>query len=167
MSSPNVLVVGAGAIGAFYGAALARAGAHVSVTCRSDYEAVKQHGYSIRSALLGDHVFRPDAVYRDAADVEQSPDYLVLTVKVLPNVDRAALIKPAVGKNTAIVLIENGVDIEAEVAQAFPENELLSCLAFIGVSRLGNGEIHHQTLGHLTMGRYPSGPTPAGEKLAA
>jgi 2-dehydropantoate 2-reductase len=139
----------------------------VSVTCRSDYDAVAQQGYSIRSALLGDHVFRPDAVYRDTSDVAQPPDYLLLTVKVLPGVDRAALIKAAIGQRTVIVLIENGVDIEADVAQAFPQNELLSCLAFIGVSRLGNGEIHHQTLGSLTMGRYPAGPTPAGEQLAA
>src|SRR5262249_23442113 len=112
MSSPTVLVVGAGAIGAFYGAALARAGARLSVSGRSDYDAVSQHGYSIKSALLGDHVFRPEAVYRDTADVVQPPDYLLLTVKVLPSVDRAALIKAAVGENTVIVLIENGIDIE-------------------------------------------------------
>ena len=37
---PRVLVVGAGAIGALYGGMLARAGAEVTVVCRSDYDAV-------------------------------------------------------------------------------------------------------------------------------
>ena len=36
--SPTVLVVGAGAIGAFYGAILHRGGARVSVVCRSDVD---------------------------------------------------------------------------------------------------------------------------------
>ena len=42
--STKVLVVGAGAIGGFYGALLARQGAEVSVVCRSDYQLVKQQG---------------------------------------------------------------------------------------------------------------------------
>ncbi|MGZ5055000.1 MAG: ketopantoate reductase family protein, partial [Methylobacter sp.] len=33
----TVLVIGAGAVGAFYGSLLAQAGAEVSVVCRSDY----------------------------------------------------------------------------------------------------------------------------------
>ncbi|MGZ8947509.1 MAG: 2-dehydropantoate 2-reductase N-terminal domain-containing protein, partial [Methylococcaceae bacterium] len=42
----KVLIIGTGAIGAFYGALLAKAGAEVAVVCRSDYEQVKQHGFS-------------------------------------------------------------------------------------------------------------------------
>jgi 2-dehydropantoate 2-reductase len=167
MSEPSILVVGAGAVGAFFGAALARAGAQVSVTCRSDYDAVSKRGYTIKSALLGDHVFTPAAVYRDTSDVRSPPDYLILTVKVLPGVDRVALIRPAVGPKTTIVLIENGVDIEGEIAHGFPENELLSCLAFVGVSREGDGEIRHQNFGYLTMGRYPAAASPAAERLSA
>ncbi len=104
---------------------------------------------------------------RDVVDCATPPDYLILTVKVLPDVDRAALIRPAVGPDTVIVLIENGIDIEAEIATAFPENELLTSLAFIGVGRVSSGEIHHQTLGTLPMGRYPAGITAAAQRIAA
>jgi 2-dehydropantoate 2-reductase len=38
----NVLIVGAGAVGALFGSALARQGARVSVVCRSDYDAVSR-----------------------------------------------------------------------------------------------------------------------------
>jgi len=163
---PSILIVGAGAIGALYGSALARQGAQVSVVCRSDYEAVSRHGYSIRSSLLGDHIFRPHAVLRDVAACTAPPDYLFLTVKVLPDLDRVALIRPAVGPQTVIVLIENGIDIEGAILEAFPNNELLSALAFVQVSRAGRGEIIHHALGSLAMGCYPSGITPAAERLA-
>ncbi|HVB48981.1 MAG TPA: 2-dehydropantoate 2-reductase N-terminal domain-containing protein, partial [Burkholderiales bacterium] len=59
----RVLVLGAGAIGAFYGGVLARAGCEVSVLARSDYDAVAAEGYRIESAL-GDLSFRPARTLR-------------------------------------------------------------------------------------------------------
>jgi 2-dehydropantoate 2-reductase len=165
--TPSILIVGAGAVGALFGSALARQGARVAVVCRSDYEIVRRDGYHIRSQLFGEHHFRPAHVYRQVADCSEPPDYLVLTSKVLPSVDRTALIRPAVGPRTVIVLIQNGVDIEQEIAEAFPSNELLSSLAFVAVGRDEPGRIHHQSLGSLILGRYPTGITPAAERLAA
>jgi 2-dehydropantoate 2-reductase len=163
----NVLIVGAGAVGALFGSALARQGARVSVVCRSDYDAVSRDGYDIHSSVFGDHRFRPAHVYRNVADCREPPDYLLLTAKVLENVDRAALIRPAVGPRTVIVLIQNGVDIEPPIAAAFPDNELLSSLAFVAVGRGAPGQVNHLSLGSLIMGRYPSGVTPAAQALAA
>jgi 2-dehydropantoate 2-reductase len=163
----NVLIVGAGAVGALFGSALARQGARVSVVCRSDYDAVSRDGYDIRSSVFGDHRFRPEHVYRNVADCGEPPDYLLLTSKVLENVDRAALIRPAVGPRTVIVLIQNGVDIEPPVAEAFPDNELLSSLAFVAVGRSAPGKVNHLSLGSLILGRFPSGVTPAAQAIAA
>lgn len=165
--SPSVLVVGAGAIGALYGSALARAGAQVSVVCRSDVDIVQHHGFDIRSPLLGNHVFRPHAVLRTVGECATPPDYLLLTVKVLEDLDRAALIRPAVGTGTVIVLIENGIDIEEDIARAFPENELLSVLAFVGTTRTAAGHVHHQSHGALVLGRYPHGTGDAAARLAS
>ena len=163
----NILVVGAGAVGALFGSALARQGARVAVVCRSDYDAVSRDGYDIRSSVFGDHRFRPERVYREVSECGEPPDYLLLTSKVLENVDRAALIRPAVGPRTVIVLIQNGVDIEAPIAAAFPDNELLSSLAFVAVGRSAPGQINHLSLGSLILGRYPAGVTPAAQALAA
>jgi 2-dehydropantoate 2-reductase len=163
----NILIVGAGAVGALFGSALARQGARVSVVCRSDYDAVSRDGYDIRSQLLGDHRFRPERVCREVAECREPPDYLLLTSKVLESVDRAALIRPAVGPRTVIVLIQNGVDIEPPLAAAFPDNELLSSLAFVAVGRSAPGRVNHQSLGSLILGRYPAGVTPAAQQLAA
>lgn len=155
-SKPNVLIVGAGAIGSFYGAILKRAGCEVNVVMRSEYDAVTANGIKIDSPL-GDLSYRPDHVYRDGDSPERTPDYLILCVKVLPGVDRAALVRPWMGDQTRLVLIENGLDIERELATAYPQNPLISCLAFIAASRTGPGEVHHKAYGRLVMGRFPEG----------
>lgn len=162
----SILIVGAGAIGALFGSAWARQGAQVSVVCRSDYDVVAREGYDITSPLLGNHRFYPHAVFREVAEAKAPPDFLVLTTKVLEGVDRAALIRPAVGPKTVIVLIQNGIDIEAELASAFPGNEMLSGLAIVGVGRSAPGMVNHQTMGQLNLGRYPSGSSPAADQLA-
>jgi 2-dehydropantoate 2-reductase len=164
--NPHVLIVGAGAIGGFYGAILQRAGARVSVVLRSDYAAVRETGFAIDSPL-GDLSYRPDTVYRDGEAAEMNPDYVLCCVKVLPEVDRAALIVPWIGPDTCIVLIENGIDIEADIAAAFADNPLISALAFIAVSRTGPGRIEHKAFGQLTLGAWPQGVSDACRALEA
>lgn len=155
-NKPSILIVGAGAIGSFYGAILKKAGCRVSLVLRSDYAAVKAEGVRIASPL-GDLSYRPDQIYRDGDLPDESPDFLFLCVKVLPGVDRVALIAPWIGEKTRVVLIENGLDIEKELAWAYPNNPLISCIAFIAVSRTGSGVIEHKAYGKLVMGRYPEG----------
>lgn len=155
-NKPSILIVGAGAIGSFYGAILKKAGCSVSTVLRSEYDAVKANGIRI-SSPLGDLSYQPDHVYRDGDTPEQTPDYLILCVKVLPGVDRAALVRPWMGSNTRLVLIENGLDIERELADAYPDNPIVSCLAFIAASRTEPGVVEHKAYGKLVMGRYPEG----------
>lgn len=165
--TPSVLIVGAGAVGAFFGSALARQGARVSVVCRSDYAAVEQHGYDIRSGLLGDHRFVPYQVFPRTNDAGRAFDYVVLATKVLGSTDRVALLEPAVGAASSIVLLQNGLDIEPSIAAAFPGNELISAIAFIAVSRTAPGRVHHQSEGSLVIGHYPSGDSPRAAQLAS
>jgi len=162
----RILVVGAGAIGAFYGAALQAAGADVSVVCRSEYETVRESGFSVESKRLGDRVFRPVQTLRSAGDYQGGPpDYVIVCVKVVEGTDRAALIRDAIGPQTAIVLIENGVEIEGEIAEAFPDNELISALAFVQVSRVAPGKVRHYAFGDLSFGNYPSGLSDRAKRL--
>lgn len=167
MSKDRILIVGSGAIGSFYGAALQAAGADVSVVCRSDHDTVQADGIVVESERLGVRHLRPAQTLRSAADYRGgAPDFLVLSVKVLEGVDRAALIRDAVGPDTAIVLIENGVEIEQEIADAFPANELISGLAFVQVSRIAPGRVRHFAFGDLLFGNYPSGLSRHSLRLA-
>lgn len=156
----RVLVVGAGAIGSFYGAMLHRAGAQVSVVMRSDAEVVKQQGFQFTSPL-GDISWQPAAVYTQA-DAHNAPEFdvVILCVKVVPSIDRVALLRPWVSANTTLMLIQNGIDIEPPVAQAFPHNPLISALAFIAVSRIASGQVEHKAYGRLVLGMYGEGQVP-------
>ena len=151
----KVLIIGAGAIGGFYGSLLAKAGADVAVVCRSEYEHVKQHGFIINSHVLGNWTFTPSQVLENAAEYNGTADYVLLCTKVVPSVDRVALIRPAVAADTAIVFIQNGVDIEQEIVSAFPGNEIISGLAYVCCNRIKKGEILHQAYGRLVLGNLP------------
>ncbi len=164
----RVLIVGAGAVGGFYGALLAKSGAEVELVCRSDFEVVKALGLKIHSPL-GEWTFTPKAVYRQIEAqqgwIPAPLDYVLVCTKVLPQIDRVALIREAVGPNTAIVLLQNGVEIEEEVFASFPDNELISGLAFVCLSRPVPGQVWHQAYGKLKLGVFPSGISPRVEAL--
>ncbi|MDT4330439.1 ketopantoate reductase family protein [Methylomonas sp. MS20] len=164
--SNKVLVVGSGAIGGFYGALLAKAGADVTMTCRSDFETVKRRGFRIDSRELGSWRFFPRRLVQRAGEYGGEPDFLLLCTKVKPDLDRAELIRDAVGPNTAIVFIQNGIDIEAELQAAFPDNELISGLAFVCCNRIAPGEIQHLAYGRLLLGNMPSGVSDKTRRLA-
>jgi 2-dehydropantoate 2-reductase len=162
---PRILVVGTGAIGGFYGGKLAQVGGSVSTLCRSDYEMVKAKGISIKSTL-GDFHFTPEKVIGDLKEYGSSPDYLLVGLKVLPEISTAEIIKEVVGADTAIVLLQNGVEIEEPVAQAFPDNEIISGLAFICATRTDPGHIDHVDFGRLVIGHYPAGKSDKTDQLA-
>jgi 2-dehydropantoate 2-reductase len=162
---PRILVVGTGAIGGFYGGKLAQAGASVTTLCRSDYELVKSKGIAVTSTL-GNFHFTPEKVIRDLGEYGPPPDYILVGLKVLPEIDTAAVIKEVVGAETAIVLLQNGVEIEEPVARVFPDNEIISGLAFICATRTSPGHIDHTDFGRVVIGRYPAGKSVKAEELA-
>jgi 2-dehydropantoate 2-reductase len=153
----RVLIIGAGAIGGFYGSLLAKAGAEVAVVCRSDYDVVKRHGFQINSNSLGQWRFQPSQVLRSAAEYQGTADFLILCSKVTADVDRVALIRTGLNRQTAIAFIQNGVEIDAPLQQAFPEHEVISGLAFVCCNRRQSGQIYHLAYGKLTLGNLPAG----------
>lgn len=167
MKAINILIVGAGAIGGFYGALLAKAGAKVSVACRSEYNLIEQSGYSIESRDLGGWRFRPQHVLRHSEDYPEQADYVVLCTKAIDVSENLELIRPAVSNNTAIVFIQNGVETEQAFIDAFPGNEIISGLAFICCNRTGPGQIAHLAYGRLTLGSLTNTTSPKAEQLGA
>jgi 2-dehydropantoate 2-reductase len=163
---PEILIVGAGAVGGYYGARLAQGGAHVSVLCRSDYDAVKANGIIVRS-VAGDCRFMPESVVYDVSGYTAVPDYIIISTKVLPDIDIPGMIRCIVRPGTAIVHLQNGIEIEEPTAAAFPNNEIIGGIAFICASRPSRGCIDHQDYGRITIGRYPSGSSIKIEALAA
>ena len=86
----NILIVGAGAIGAFYASRLALVpGLSVSVICRSNYKAVAANGFQITSPQYGDYTFTPANTFANPAEARASKtpwDYIIVSTKALPDV---------------------------------------------------------------------------------
>ena len=106
---PSILVVGTGAIGGFYGGKLAQGGARVAALCRSDVEIVKSKGIQVKS-VYGDFHFTPETVIQNVYDYGAPPDYILVGLKVLPEIDTATIIKDIVGPDTSIILLQNGIN---------------------------------------------------------
>ncbi|MBF0340643.1 MAG: 2-dehydropantoate 2-reductase [Magnetococcales bacterium] len=162
----TLLVVGTGAVGGFYGAALARAGVQVSTVHRSDADHVRAHGIRIEG-LQGDLHFQPHRVFSRVEEIDTPPDYLLVTLKALPDPPVADIIRPAVGPRTVIILLQNGLGVEEPIQRAFPHNEVITALAFVCLQKIAPGTIRHLCHGKITLGHHPAGITPAVRQLDA
>ncbi len=164
-TKPDILLVGTGAVGSYYSGRLFQAGARISTLCRSDYDVVEKKGITVHS-VNGDFHFMPANVIRTIDEYDHKPDYIIIATKVLPGISLPSLIGSKICPQTAIVLLQNGIDIEEPVAAAFPANEIISAIAFISVSRPEYGVIDHRDYGRLVIGSYPSGSSDKTARLA-
>ena len=161
----HVCVIGMGAIGSFYSYKYMAGGARLTAICHSDVEHVKKCG--IKLVLKGKPAirFRPHQVCSSILELSETPDILLICTKVLPSIDLIPELKQIIKKETTIVLIQNGIDIEKKYISAFPKNIVIRGLAFNCVTKIGPGNVIHQDYGKLTLGKYPSGSHPSVTKL--
>lgn len=100
-------VVGAGAIGAFVGALLSRAGEDVTLIARGEHlRAMREHGVRVRGAM-GDFVAHPK-VTDDLATVGEV-DVAILTLKAHSLTEMAPQLTPLLGSGTSVVAAQNGI----------------------------------------------------------
>lgn len=171
----QVLVVGSGGVGTLAAYALEVGGqAEVTAICRSNYEAVKRHGFTIDSIEHGSDItgFRPSHLRNTVPNVEQEGlkyDYLVATTKNVPDVSPTLLdiIEPAVTPgHTTIVLLQNGLNIEKPTIKRFPGNVVLSGVSLVGTTEVSHGVIRHDDSDSTKCGPF-SGQNVPSEKAVA
>src|ERR1700745_2237648 len=98
-------MVGAGAIGAFLGAMLARAGEDVTLIARGDHlRAMQEHGVRVRGEI-GD--FRVNAKATGDTETVGEVDSLILTLKTHSVPAIAPSLRPLIGPNTSVVTAQN------------------------------------------------------------
>ena len=153
----RVAVVGAGAIGGFYGLMLARAGHEVHFVVRGDYKAIQENGMRLVSESEGDFQLSPVSVYRDVAELPPC-ELLLIATKTTSNAELAPQLARVAAPGCAVVLLQNGFGVEDVFRQHLdPSVHLLGGLCIVSVHRDGPGIIHHFGLGALNVG-YHSGP---------
>ncbi len=152
----KIVLVGAGALGVYYASRIGDA-AEIYVAARSDREAVLKNGgaYQIDSQKFGSYRFTPAGLPDGSAKPDFEPDYLFVCLKAIDGLDQPELCKNFVAPGTVIVIIENGLGNEAPFRRAFPENEIISAAAYLGVSRPEPGKVFHTDGNRLIFGNYP------------
>ena len=145
-------VIGTGAIGGFYGGKLAQAGKDVHFLFHSDYEYVKQHGLQVDSCDGSFHLPHVNA-YQTTTDMPPC-DIVLVGLKTVNNHLLKSLLPPLLKEDTLVVLIQNGIGVEADVQQMFPSVQLAAGLAFICCAKSEPGRVNHQCYGYINLGNY-------------
>jgi 2-dehydropantoate 2-reductase len=154
----TIAVVGAGALGCYYGAMLARNGARVRFLMRSDLGALRKRGLRVR---------RPDGEFvLTEVRAEDSPekigpcDLVIVALKTTANGDFQKLIAPLLHAQTAILTLQNGLGSDEELARLFGAERVMGGLCFICVNRTAPGEILCIEPGSVSLGEFgrPAGP---------
>jgi 2-dehydropantoate 2-reductase len=159
-----------GAVGGLYGARLQQAGHEVHFVVRSDAEQVRRNGIDLRS-VYGDVRLPVVSVFTDPHDVP-TVDAVIVAVKSTANDALPRLLPPLVHDESLVLVLQNGLGVEAEAAAAAGRGTVVGGMAFVCSSRLGPGQIHHRDYGAVSLAEYrddgrAAGITPAVESLAA
>jgi 2-dehydropantoate 2-reductase len=135
----HIAVVGAGAVGGFYGARLARAGERVSVIARGAHlRAIRERGLLVWSPL-GDHVVRLEAE-SDPARVGPV-DLVVLAVKTYANPQVLPLLPALCGPDTAVLTLQNGVASADALADAVGAARVVAGTTYVATAIVAPGLI--------------------------
>ncbi|MGH3366478.1 MAG: 2-dehydropantoate 2-reductase [Nocardioidaceae bacterium] len=174
----KVAVLGAGAIGAYVGAALHRGGTDVSLIARGPHlEAIREHGVKVLSPR-GDFTARTPAT--DDPDEVGPVDYVFLGLKANSYASSGPLITPLLHDDTTIVAAQNGipwwyfhglsgpyedrrvesVDPDGVVTQTLGLERAVGCVVYCSTVIEGPGLVRHLEGTRFSIGEPRGGVSP-------
>ncbi|RXH24817.1 2-dehydropantoate 2-reductase [Bradyrhizobium nanningense] len=135
----RVLVIGAGALGGYYGACLVRAGRDVTFLVRETRaEQLRQNGLRVVSPH-GDFAVQPNTLL--ASDLKEPFDLVLVGVKAYSLDDAMSQFAPAVGTSTMILPILNGLKHVDALATRFGAARVLGGLANVSAGLDADGRV--------------------------
>ncbi|GLI39985.1 putative 2-dehydropantoate 2-reductase [Geobacter hydrogenophilus] len=148
----KIAIVGAGALGLYYGALLQRSGEDVHFLLRRDYEAITRNGLKVFS-INGDFMLPQVKGYRSPGEIG-TVDLVLVGLKTFANDRLEELIRPLVGEGTQILTLQNGLGNEEELASLFGAERIIGGVAFLCSNRGEPGEVHHLGAGRIILGEF-------------
>lgn len=145
-------VIGTGALGGFYGGMLAKGGQEVHFLFRSDFEYVQKHGLRVDS-ILGEFHLPQVYAHKNPADMPQC-DVILVCLKTTGNHHLPEILRPIVHPGSVVVLLQNGLGLEEDLANQLPDVMFAGGLAFICSNKIGPGHIHHLDYGKLNIASF-------------
>lgn len=154
-------VIGTGALGGYYGARLAHAGAEVHFLLNTDYERVRWHGLVVES-VEGDFSLPRVHAHREAGDLPPC-EFILVCLKATQNHLLPSLLPPT----GAVVLLQNGLGAEEELARHIGPERIMAGLAFLCANKIGPGHIKHLAYGAVLFAEFTGGLTDRLRQLGA
>lgn len=146
----KLLMVGAGGVGGYFGARLVDAGRDVTFLARGTHLAtMRQSGLLIESPRGDLNVLQIKAV--EAVTDAGAPDLILLAVKLADTQAAIEAIKPAVRDSTVIASLQNGIDSETMLEEAFGRSRVLGGVARISATIKAPGVISHTSKGFASI----------------
>ena len=154
----KIAVMGAGAVGCYYGGMLARAGHDVTLIGRKQHvEAVLRNGLLLETQAFQEHLPIKASVNADAV---KGARLVLCCVKSTDTEGAGAAMGPHLAPDTLVLCLQNGVDNAARL-QALLPCAVAPAAVYVAAEMAGPGHVRHHGRGDLIIG-----PLPAGEEIA-
>jgi 2-dehydropantoate 2-reductase len=147
----RIVVMGAGGVGGFFGAKLARAGHDVTMVARGPHlQAIRQSGLRVRSATEGEFVASPTAV--DDLRGQPAAEAVLLCVKAFDTEAALEQLRPALAPGVPVLSLQNGVSSAEVIDRVLGPGHAVGGAAYVFAFREGPGVIAHQLAGWIALG---------------
>ena len=145
----TVAVVGAGAVGSYFGGLLARAGHDVTLIARQDHvKAIQENGLYMECQSFQERVSVKASTEYQAV---KNADLVLFCVKSPDTESVAKEIKPFLSEDSIILSLQNGVD-NAERIKAVLLNPVYPAVVYVATGMAGPGHVKHFGRGELVIG---------------
>ena len=145
----QVAVVGAGAVGCYYGGLLLRAGHDVTFIGRQPHvDAINAHGLLLDTKTFNGHL--PAKAATDATALA-SPDLVLVCVKSADTEQAGRSLAGRLRPETSVLSLQNGVDNAPRLA-AVTGHAVIPVVVYVGSEMAGPGHVRHHGGGDLAIG---------------
>lgn len=147
--SLKVAVMGAGAVGCYFGGMLARAGHQVVLVARPQHvAAIERDGLRMETRMFDEHVRL--AASSDPAAVKGA-DLVLFCVKSTDTESAGALIRPHLAAKALVLCLQNGVDNADRLRAVLPEAAVAAAVVYVATEMAGPGYLKHHGRGDLVI----------------
>ena len=160
----KVAVVGAGALGLYYGALLQKSGVETHFLLRRDFDAISRSGLQVYS-INGDFHLPKVNAWRSPREIGVA-DLVLVGLKTFANDRYEELIAPLLGGSSEILTLQNGLGNEETLAEQFGAARIIGGVAFLCSNRGEPGIVHHLGAGRIILGEFQRTDRGRVERLA-
>jgi 2-dehydropantoate 2-reductase len=151
---PKVAVVGAGAVGCYFGGMLARAGAPVTLIGRQQHvDAIGRNGLFLDTLHFQESVPVAASTRIEAAHGAQ---LVLFCVKSFDTEEAARLLAPHLAPEALVLSCQNGVDNVQRFAKSSGMSAI-PAIVYVAAAMSGPGRVKHSGSGNLVIGNLPQG----------